>query len=444
MEALASDYMAFLAAAKTEREAHDAALDLLRRAGFREMGEGRGLKPGAKVYKSRAGKALFAAVLGRRPLSEGLHAVAAHLDAPRIDVKQNPLYESGELALLDTHYYGSIKKYQWVASPLALHGVFVKPDGTRVPVVVGEDPGDPVFTITDLLIHAASEQMRKSLAEGIEGENLDVVVGSSPSRAPRAKEKIKLRALELLREKFGVSERDFLSAELEFVPAGRPREAGLDRSMILGYGQDDRACAFLALRALLDAPAPDRTAGLLLCDKEEIGSYGMSGMESDLFTSSVRELLSLAGPPPTELDLSFALGRSWAISADVDSLFDPLYPSAFEKKNAALLNHGAALSKSSGTRGKSGGNDANAEFVAEIRRIFDKAGAAWQTGEVSKVDGGGGGTIAWYLARHGMEVVDCGVGVLSMHAPWELTGKFDLYMTYKGYRAFLADDRGGR
>jgi aspartyl aminopeptidase len=326
-----------------------------------------------------------------------------------------------------------------------LHGVFIKPDGRKIDVRVGEEPSDPVFFISDLLPHMAAEQMKKTLAEGIDGEGLDVVVGSIPCKDKKQKERIKYRVLELLKEKYGVSEADFTSAELEFVPAGLPREAGFDRSMILGYGHDDRVCAYAGLRALLDLKGvPEFTACVVLCDKEEIGSYGATGMESNFFENTVCELLALANGRHDGLALRRAMAKSWMISADVNSLYDPLYPGVSEKKNISYLNQGASLSKYGGARGKSGSSDASAEFVAEIRRIFDKAGVIWQTGEIGKVDAGGGGTIALCMARYGMCVVDCGVGVISMHAPWELVGKLDVYMTYKGLNAFLKDKRRPR
>ncbi|MDD5629186.1 MAG: aminopeptidase 1 [Elusimicrobia bacterium] len=468
LEAVCADYLVFLGQAKTERKAHDEAVELLEAAGFQDLDGlirgGGALKAGDKVYRSCAGKTLLAAVLGRQPLEKGLHIVGGHTDSPRLDVKQNPLYESGEMALLDTHYYGGIRKYQWVAMPLALHGVFVKPDGKKIVVEVGEEPGDPVFCITDLLPHLSADHNKKSLAESHEGENLDVLVGSVPSRDKKAKEKIKQRVLELLHERYGVVEEDFLSAELEFVPAGKPREAGIDRSLIIGYGQDDRVCAYTALRALLDLPGtgrkeirpagpggtsdtagtPEFTACVLLCDKEEIGSVGATGMHANFFENTVAEMLALCGGPYSELVLKRALESSWMLSADVNALFDPLFAGVSEKKNAALLNQGTCLTKYTGSRGKSGASDASAEFIAQIRRIFARAGVVWQAAELGKVDQGGGGTIAYLMARYGMSVVDCGVALLSMHAPWEVSGKFDVYMTYKGFLAFLKDSRGAR
>jgi aspartyl aminopeptidase len=446
MEAVSKLYLDFLNAGKTERESHDESVRLLKAAGFRDLVEFETahtkLKPGDRVYKSCAGKTLMAVLIGKQPLEAGMQIVGAHTDAPRIDIKQNPLYENGGMALLDTHYYGGIKKYQWVTIPLALHGVFVKSDGKKITAAIGEDPSDPVFCITDLLPHLSADQNKKPLAEGIEGENLDVIVGSMPVNEKDRKEKIKYNVLKILHDKYGVTEEDFLSAELELVPAGKPREAGLDRSMVLGYGQDDRVCSYAALKALVDIKGvPEHTSAVLLCDKEEIGSVGATGMASNFFENTSAELVNLTSDVYSELTLKRALSNSWMISADVNALFDPLYASVSEKKNTALLNHGVCLSKYGGARGKSGSSDASAEFVAQIRRIFDKAGVVWQTGELGKVDQGGGGTIAWLMARYGMHVVDCGVGLLSMHAPMELAGKLDIYMAYKAYLAFLKDVR---
>lgn len=446
MEAVNKLYIDFLGAAKTEREAHDESVKILEAAGFKNLAlcekENLKLKTGDKVYKSCGGKTLMAVIIGKKPLEAGMHIVGAHTDAPRIDIKQNPLYENGEMALLDTHYYGGIKKYQWVTIPLALHGVFVKPDGRTIKVTIGEDPSDPALCITDLLPHLAADQAKKTLSEGIEGENLDVIVGSRPINDKKRKEKIKYNVLKILHDKYGVTEEDFLSAELELVPADKPREAGLDRSMVLGYGQDDRVCAYAALKALVDLKgAPEYASCVLLCDKEEIGSYGATGMASNFFENTSAELVNLTSENYSGLVLKRALNNSWMLSADVNALFDPLFASVSEKKNTAILNHGVCLTKYGGSRGKSGSSDASAEFVAEIRRIFDKAGVIWQTGEIGKVDQGGGGTIAWLMARYGMHVVDCGVGLLSMHAPMELAGKLDIYMAYKGYLAFLKDGR---
>ncbi|MDQ7773957.1 MAG: aminopeptidase [Elusimicrobiales bacterium] len=439
-------YLEYIGKSKTEREAHDEAVVLLQAAGFTDMRinekSGAKLKPGDKVYRSAEGKTLMAIVVGKKPLEAGMHIVGGHTDSPRIDLKQNPLYENSGLALLDTHYYGGIKKYQWVTIPLALHGVFVKPDGKTIKVNIGEDPGDPVLCITDLLPHLAADQYKKTIGEAIPGEGLDVVAGSIPSSEKDKKEKVKHNILSLLNKKYGVTEADFLSAELEIVPAAAPREAGLDRSMILAYGHDDRVCAWAGLKALLDLKGvPEYTSCVLLCDKEEVGSMGATGMASNLFENAASELLNLTSDTYSELTLKRMLHNSWMLSADVNALFDPMFPSVMEKRNSALLNHGVCVTKYTGARGKSGSSDASAEFMAHIRRIFDRDGVVWQTGELGKVDQGGGGTIAYLMARYGMQVVDCGVGLFSMHAPMELAGKLDIYMAYKGYLAFLKDGR---
>ena len=439
-------YLEYIGKSKTEREAHDEAVLLLQAGGFKDMRDyersGVKLVPGDKVYRSSEGKTLMALVVGKRPFEAGMHIVGGHTDSPRLDIKQNPLYEAGDLALLDTHYYGGIKKYQWVTIPLALHGVFIKPDGRKITVNIGEDPSDPVFCITDLLPHLGADQAKKSLAEAIPGEGLDVVVGSIPVTEKDRKEKFKYNVLKLLNAKYGINEEDFLSAELEIVPAAAPREAGLDRSMILAYGHDDRVCAYAGLKALLDLKAtPEYTSCVLLCDKEEIGSVGATGMASNLFENAASELLNLTSESYSELKLKRGLHNSWMLSADVNALFDPMFPSVSDKRNSAHLNHGVCVTKYTGSRGKSGSSDASAEFMAHIRRIFDRNGVLWQTGELGKVDQGGGGTIAYLMARYGMQVVDCGVGLFSMHAPMELAGKLDIYMAYKGYLAFLKDGR---
>lgn len=444
METICKLYLNFLSTAKTERETHDEAVKMLEAAGFKNLAslekKGVKLKIGDKIYKSCYGKTVIAAIIGKKPLTDGLQIVGAHTDSPRLDLKQNPLYENGEMALLDTHYYGGIKKYQWVTIPLALHGVFIKPDGKKITVSIGEDENDPVLCITDLLPHLAADQSKKTLAEGINGEGLDVLAGSRPVNEKEHKEKIKYNVLKILNAKYGVTEADFLSAELELVPAAKPRQAGLDKSMILGYGQDDRVCAYATVKALLDIKGtPERTAVALLCDKEEIGSYGATGMSANFFENTIAEILNLNSDNYSELTLKRTLANSSMISADVNALFDPLYPSVSEKKNSALLNHGVCLSKYTGSRGKFGASDASPEFIAEIRRIFDKAGVIWQAGEMGKVDQGGGGTIAYLMARYGMNVLDCGVGLLSMHAPMELAGKLDIYMAYKAYLAFFND-----
>ncbi len=441
-----SAYSVFLGEAKTEREFHDEAVKLLEEKGFRSFEsyrkENAKLNPGDKIYYSSYGKTLIAFIIGKKTLTEGFNIVGAHIDSPRIDIKQNPLYENSEMAYLDTHYYGGIKKYQWLTIPLALHGVVVKKNGSKVSIKIGEDQNDPVLCLTDLLPHLAQDQMKKSLAEGVEGENLDILVGSQPLKDKEKKEKVKAHILKILSDKYKISEEDFLSAELEIVPAAKPRDLGLDRSMILGYGHDDRVCAYTSLKAALDIKdIPQYSSCLILADKEEIGSYGATGMGSNFFENVCAETINLTSSSYSELDLKRALANSWMLSADVNSLFDPLFPSVSEKKNTAFINHGICVTKYTGSRGKSASSDANAEFMAQIRRIFDANKVVWQTGELGKVDQGGGGTIAHYMARYGMQVIDCGVGLLSMHAPMEAAGKLDIYMAYKAYLAFLKDAR---
>ncbi|MBR1740870.1 MAG: aminopeptidase, partial [Lachnospiraceae bacterium] len=359
----------------------------------------------------------------------------AHIDSPRLDIKQNPLYEDGEMAYLDTHYYGGIKKYQWVALPLAIHGVVVKKDGETVKICIGEKESDPVFCVSDLLIHLAAEQMEKKGTKIVEGENLDVLIGSKPLQGEK-KKAVQANILKLLKEEYGLAEADFISAELEVVPAGRARELGFDRSMVLSYGQDDRVCAFTSLDAMLKTEAPEKTSCCLLVDKEEIGSVGATGMQSHFFENAVAELLNLTGEY-SDLLLRRALRSSRMLSSDVNAGFDPLYASAFEKKNASFMGYGVVFSKFTGARGKSGSNDANAEYIAALRDIMDKNEVNYQTAELGKVDIGGGGTIAYILSLYGMEVIDCGVAVLSMHAPWEVTSKADIYEAWKCYIAFL-------
>ncbi len=456
VESLARDYIDFISTCKTEREAAARAIELARAAGYVSLEEaraqGKPLAPGDKVYASNFGKSVMLVQLGAAPLEEGFNILGAHIDSPRMDVKQNPLYESKDFALLDTHYYGGIKKYQWVTLPLAIHGVVVKEDGTKVALNVGEDPADPVFCVTDLLIHLGAQQLEKKGAKVVEGEDLDVLVGSRPLAVSKedaknaaegsieemaAKEPVKAALLKLFQDKYGFDEEDFLSAELEVVPAGRARELGFDRSMILGYGQDDRSCAYPSLVAQLEAHDLDRTAVCLLVDKEEIGSVGATGMTSRFFENTVAEVMDLAGEPG-ELALRRALAASNMLSSDVSAGVDPLYLSAFEEKNAAFLSRGVVFNKFTGSRGKSGSNDANAEYMAKVRAVMDKGGVSFQTAELGKVDVGGGGTIAYILAKYGMNVIDCGVPVLSMHAPWEVTSKADIYEAKKCYTAFLA------
>ncbi len=440
-DAFAREYMDFLDNGKTERECVDTLVNLIEKEGYRELSDlvakGEKLKAGDKVYAVNMNKCLLMYQIGSKPLKEGMNILGAHIDSPRIDVKQNPLYEEGGISYLDTHYYGGIKKYQWVALPLAIHGVVVKKDGTTVEVNVGEDGEDPVFFISDLLIHLAGEQMEKKAAKVVEGEALDLVIGSMPLE-DQEKEAVNANVLKILKETYDIEEEDFLSAELEIVPAGRAREAGFDRSMILAYGQDDRVCAYTSARAILEVAGKttERTACCILVDKEEIGSVGATGMQSRFFENVTAELMELAGEY-TELDLRRCLANSVMLSSDVSAGYDPSYASYFEKKNAAFLGEGMVFNKFTGARGKSGSNDANAEYMAHIRDICDKAGIVFQTAELGKVDVGGGGTIAYIMALYGMNVIDCGVAVLNMHAPWEATSKADVYETMRGYVAFL-------
>ncbi len=445
LEQLASDYTAFISRNKTERECVADAIELARAAGYRSLeeciAEGAQLTAGDRVYANMRGKSLILVEIGRADLTEGVNILGAHVDSPRLDVKQNPVEEKNDLVYLDTHYYGGIKKYQWVALPLAIHGVVAKKDGTVVPIVVGEDAGDPVFTISDLLVHLASEQLEKNGAKVIEGELLDVLVGHKPVVIEDEKDKkdlVKRHLLTLLKERYDIEEQDLLSAELEVVPAGPARDLGFDRSMILGYGHDDRSCSYPSLRAQLAlAEPPARTALTILVDKEEIGSVGATGMESRFFENVVAELLALTGHGDGTLALRRCLTNSDMLSSDVSAGFDPSFASAFEPKNAAYLGHGLTFNKYTGRGGKGGSNDADAEYVARIRACMDAHDVAWQTAELGKVDQGGGGTIAYILANYGIRVIDCGVPVLSMHAPWETISKADLYEAYCGYQAFL-------
>ena len=445
LEQVAKSYRSFLDAGKTERECVSELIRQAEAAGYvsleEKLASGEQIKAGDKIYAEGMKKILAFFHVGQEPLEKGLNILGAHIDSPRIDIKQNPLYEDTDLAYLDTHYYGGVKKYQWVALPLAIHGVIVKKDGTVVEVNVGEDDEDPVVYITDLLIHLAGKQLQKKAAEVIEGENLDILIGSRPlSDLPddKKKEAVKENILKLLKEKYDVEEEDFLSAELEIVPAGKARDCGLDRSMIAGYGQDDRVCAYTSFLAMLEMENPKRTSCCLLTDKEEIGSVGATGMQSRFFENSVAELLEGMGCY-SEMTLRRTLKNSFMLSSDVSAGYDPAYAEAFEKKNAAYLGRGIVLNKFTGSRGKSGSNDANAEYVAKVRRIFDDHEIAFQTAELGKVDVGGGGTIAYICALYGMNVIDSGVSVLSMHAPWEVTSKADVYEAKKAYKAFLLD-----
>ena len=454
LEKLCKEYRDFLDNGKTERECVDEIVNTIEAEGYQEMEavikNGGKLKAGDKVYSVWMNKSVVMFQVGKKPLSEGINILGAHIDSPRLDVKQVPLYEDGchAFAYLDTHYYGGVKKYQWVTLPLAIHGVVVKKDGTTVELNLGEEEDDPVFFISDLLIHLAAEQLEKKAAKVIEGEALDLIVGSKPITFEKesgkekeekgAKDAIKAGVLDILKKTYDFDEEDFLSAELEIVPAGKAREAGFDRSMILGYGQDDRVCAFTSMRAMLDVKNLDRTLCCILVDKEEIGSVGATGMQSAFFENAVAELMNLTGEY-SELNVRRCLARSCMLSSDVSAGYDPSYDSCFEKKNAAWIGAGMCFNKFTGARGKSGSNDANAEYIAHIRKIFDDKKIVWQTAELGKVDVGGGGTIAYILALYGMNVIDSGVAVLNMHAPWEATSKADIYEAYRGYKAFAED-----
>lgn len=441
LEKLCADYMQFLSDCKTERECVKDIVQRAKLAGYKSLEEvmeqKKRLKSGDKVYAVCMQKAVALFCIGTEPMEKGLNILGAHIDSPRLDVKQNPLYEDGDMAYLDTHYYGGIKKYQWVTLPLAIHGVVVKKDGSSVQIHIGEKEEDPVFCVSDLLIHLAGEQMEKKAGKVIEGENLDLLVGSMPLESEE-KDAVKKGVLAILSKEYGMEEEDFISAELEIVPAGKARELGFDRSMILSYGQDDRVCAFTSLDAMLAVDAPKRTSCCLLVDKEEIGSVGATGMRSRFFENSLAEVMALTGEYQ-ELTLRRALKNSKMLSSDVNAGFDPLYAASFDKKNASYCGSGMVISKYTGSRGKSGSNDANAEYLAQLRNIFDQNHAHYQTAELGKVDAGGGGTIAYIAALYGMNVIDCGVAVLSMHAPWEVTSKADVYEAKKAYKAFLLD-----
>ena len=444
----AESYRVFLSENKTERACVKTFVARAREAGFLDLedvlAKGGSLKAGDKVYANHMGKTLALFVIGSDPLSEGMNILGAHVDSPRLDLKQNPMYEDSDMVLLDTHYYGGVKKYQWVTIPLALHGVVAKKDGTTVEINIGEDPADPVVGVSDLLIHLAADQLEKKGNKVVEGENLDVLIGNLPadkkedSEEKEEKERVKARLLELLKQQYDIEEEDFLSAEIEVVPAGPARDYGLDRSMIMGYGHDDRVCAYPSFEAILQMDAPKRTSVCLLVDKEEIGSVGATGMHSRFFENTVAEVLGCCGDY-SELALRRALQHSRMLSSDVSAAFDPIYASVSDKKNAAFFGRGLVFNKYTGSRGKSGSNDANAEYMAALRRIFDANGVAFQTAELGKVDQGGGGTIAYIMANYGMEVIDSGVAVLNMHAPWEIISKVDLYEAYKGYLAFLRE-----
>ncbi|MBQ6595194.1 MAG: aminopeptidase [Clostridia bacterium] len=440
VNAFAADYRAFIDHGKTERECTALAEQMAREAGYTDLAEavaeGRELKPGDRVYRTCMNKSIMLFIVGSRPLCDGMRILGAHIDSPRIDLKQNPLYEDDGIAYLDTQYYGGIKKYQWVALPLAMHGVIVRIDGSVLNVNIGEDENDPVFCISDLLPHLAQEQIKKTGDKLIDGEDLNLIVGGYPLPETE-KEPVKAGILKLLKDKYDVEEEDFISAELELVPAGRSRDMGFDGSMVLGYGHDDRVCAYPSLRALLDYDAtPEHTLCAILTDKEEIGSVGATGMRSHYFENTVSELYSLTAQY-SEFGVKRALANSRMLSSDVSAGYDPNFSSAFEKKNAAFLGCGVCFNKYTGGRGKASSSDANAEFIGDLRRIMRDAGVSYQFTELGKVDLGGGGTIAYMCAKYCMNVIDCGVPVLSMHAPWEIISKVDLYEAYRCYCAFL-------
>jgi len=443
LESLSKRYRTYLDNGKTERECVKETIKLAKANGYSDLNDaikaGMPLKPGAKVYADCMGKAIMLFHLGEKPLTEGVNIVGAHIDSPRMDLKQNPFYEDTDLAFGDTHYYGGIKKYQWVARALALHGVVAKKDGTVVDIVIGEDIDDPVVGVSDLLPHLGQEQMAKKASEVVTGEGLDVLLCGRPLEGEE-KEPVKAMLLKLLKEKYDIEEEDMLSAEIEVVPAEKARDFGLDRSMILGYGHDDRVCSYASLEAIFDLPeVPAYTCCCLLADKEEIGSVGATGMRAHYFENAMAELLALTTPVYSELNLRRALAACRMLSCDVSAGYDPLYASAFEKKNAAILGRGVCYNKFTGSRGKSGSNDANAEFIGRLRKIMDDHNVNWQTAELGKVDLGGGGTIAYICALYGMEVIDSGVAVLSMHAPLEIISKADLYEAVKAYKAFMIE-----
>lgn len=425
-------YKDFLNSAKTEREAVKTAVDMAIEKGFKPFEIGKKYNAGDKVYFNNRGKTVAFAVIGELPAEKGVNITAAHIDSPRLDLKPNPLYEELELALFKTHYYGGIKKYQWTAMPLALHGVFAKKDGTVTEVNIGEDDSDPKFVINDLLPHLAREQSKRSLSDGVRGEELNVLIGSMPFKSDEGSELVKLNILKLLNEKYGVTEEDFLSAELEMVPAAKSSDIGFDRSLVGAYGQDDRVCAYPALTAILDVTAPKKTAIAILTDKEEIGSMGNTGLQSDFLSHIIHDICVMQN-----CDETVAIRNSKCLSADVNAGTDPTFQDVMERRNASFLNYGVVLTKYTGGGGKSSTSDASAEYVAEIRAMLDREGIIWQTGELGKVDAGGGGTVAMYVANLGVDVIDLGVPVLSMHAPFETTAKLDVYMCYRAMYEFM-------
>ena len=434
-------YKNFMSTCKTERECVKEAIKLAKAEGYKDiedfLRDNKKLQPGDKVFANNKGKTIALFIIGKESMEKGLKILGAHIDSPRLDLKQNPLYEDSELVLLDTHYYGGIKKYQWVTLPLALHGVVVKKDKTVIDICIGEDESDPVVGVSDLLVHLAGDQMGKKGDKVIEGEDLNVLVGSMPLKGTK-KEAVKANILKILKEKYDFEEEDFLSAEIEIVPAGKARDYGLDRSMVMAYGHDDRVCSYTSLLAMFDIKETDKTCCCLLVDKEEVGSIGATGMQSRFFENIVAEIIDRV-EGYSDLKLRRCLTNSKMLSSDVSAAFDPNYPSVMEKKNAAFFGHGMVFNKYTGARGKSGCNDANAEYMAELRNIMEKHDVSIQTAELGKVDVGGGGTIAYILAQYNMEVIDCGVALHNMHAPWEVASKVDIFETMKGYRAFLIE-----
>ena len=431
-DAFCADYIGFMNTAKTEREATAFVTAALEKAGYVPFKPGMALKAGDKVYLNNRGKAVILATIGTAPIGEGVRLCAAHIDSPRLDLKQHPLYESDEIGFFKTHYYGGIKKYQWTAIPLSLHGVIIRKDGSKAEVRIGEDPADPVFYITDLLPHLATEQMKRSLAQGIKGEELNIVIGSMPFKSDKGSELVKLGLMNILHEKYGITEDDFLSAELEAVPAFPAREVGFDRSLIGAYGHDDRVCSYPAFRAALAVEAPVHTNVVILTDKEETGSDGNTGLCSSYLKYFLCDLAECFGENGRHV-----MSASQCLSADVNAGFDPTFPEVLERNNCAYLNHGVCVTKFTGARGKSGTSDASAEFVGTIRAVLDEAGVIWQTGELGKVDMGGGGTVAAYIANLDVDTIDIGVPVLSMHAPYELVAKTDVWAAYRAFEAFL-------
>lgn len=439
--AFCEDYKSFLNTSKTEREFVEAAEKLVKDRGYINIDEvitsGKKIIPGTKVYRINKNKTMALAIVGTTPLEKGINLVGAHIDSPRIDLKPNPMYEASDMVFFKTHYYGGIKKYQWVTIPLSVHGVLVRKDGSIVNMVVGEDSNDPVFTITDLLPHLASDQMQKKMSEAITGEGLNILTGSIPFKDDKVKDKVKLNILKLLNDKYGIVEEDFLSAEIEFVPAFKAADVGFDKSMIGAYGQDDRVCAYTTLRSILELDAVKRTAVCVLSDKEEIGSVGNTGAQSSFLENFLADLINLSTDNYNDILLRRCLDNSKMLSADVNAAIDPTFEGVYDKNNSSYLGKGIVLQKYTGVRGKAGASDANAEFVGHVRKLFNDNNIIWQAAELGKVDQGGGGTIAQFIANIGVDVIDCGVAVLSMHSPFEITSKADVYMAFKGYKTFL-------